>query len=64
MAGSFAWTAGCVAATQTAHTIEHVRVDYDHDHEAVVHSLEALQHPGQAYLIAHQRGDVKSRFES
>ena len=34
----------------------HVRVDYDHD--AVIAMLEALGHPGRAWLIAHQRGEV------
>lgn len=45
-----------VDATDTAHTVEHVRVDYDHD--AVIAMLEALGHPGRAWLIAHQRGEV------
>jgi hypothetical protein len=38
-----------------------VRVSYDH--AAVISSLEARRHPGRAYLSAHQRGDVKSRFQ-
>jgi predicted phosphodiesterase len=45
-----------VEATDHAHTVEHVRVDYDHD--AVVAMLEALGHPGRSWLIAHQRGQV------
>jgi predicted phosphodiesterase len=45
-----------VTADAAGHTIQHVRVAYDHD--AVVTALEALGHPGRAWLIAHQRGEV------
>jgi predicted phosphodiesterase len=48
-----------VEATDTSHTIEHRRVDYDHD--AVIAELEEINHPGRAYLISHQRGEVKPR---
>jgi hypothetical protein len=37
--------------------IEHRRVAYDRD--AVINALERLQHPGRAWLIAHQRGEVQ-----
>lgn len=43
-----------VDADQDGHTIQHVRVDYDHD--AVVAALEAQGHPGRPWLIAKQRG--------
>ncbi len=45
-----------VEGNNGAHTVEHVRVDYDHD--AVVTMLEALGHPGREWLIRHQRGEV------
>jgi predicted phosphodiesterase len=48
-----------VDATETGHTIEHRRVDYDHD--AVIAALEAINHPGRPWLIAHQRGEVLPR---
>ncbi len=48
-----------VEADENEHTIEHVRVAYSHD--TVVASLDALQHPGRTWLIAHQRGEVKPR---
>jgi predicted phosphodiesterase len=48
-----------VEASERRHTIEHVRVDYDHD--AVIAALEALAHPGRAWLIAHLRGEVAGR---
>ncbi|MGZ6994918.1 MAG: metallophosphoesterase family protein [Acidimicrobiia bacterium] len=48
-----------VDAWETAHTIEHIRVEYDH--EAVIASLEALNHPGRPWLIKHQRGEVAPR---
>ena len=38
----------------TGHTIEHVRVDYDHD--AVVGALEAQMHPARGWIGAKQRG--------
>lgn len=50
-----------VDADETGHTIEHARVDYDHD--AVVAALEVLLHPGRSWLIAHQRGKVKPRTD-
>ena len=53
---TFAASYVIVDATDTEHTIEQVRVDYDHD--AVVAMLEALRHPGRGWLIAHQRGEV------
>jgi predicted phosphodiesterase len=46
-----------VECDETRHTIEHVRVAYDHD--AVVAALEKLNHPGRDWLIAHQRGEVR-----
>jgi predicted phosphodiesterase len=45
-----------VEAAADGHTVEHVRVDYDH--AAVIDALEELNHPGRAWLIAHQRGEV------
>jgi predicted phosphodiesterase len=45
-----------IEGDRDGHTIEHVRVTYDHD--AVVDALEALGHPGRAWLVAHQRGLV------
>jgi hypothetical protein len=36
--------------------VEHRRVEYDRD--AVIDALERLRHPGRAWLIAHQRGEV------
>jgi predicted phosphodiesterase len=45
-----------VDADETGHTIEHRRVEYDHD--AVIAALEALAHPGRSWLIKHQRGEV------
>jgi predicted phosphodiesterase len=48
-----------VDADETGHAIEHVRVEYDHD--AVIESLERLNHPGRPWLIAHQRGEVHPR---
>lgn len=48
-----------VEATEAGHTIEHVRVDYDHD--AVITALEDRNHPGRPWLIAHQRGEVAPR---
>ncbi len=45
-----------VEGDELGHTIEHVRVEYDHD--AVIAALEDLNHPGRDRLIAHQRGEV------
>jgi predicted phosphodiesterase len=50
-----------IEATADGHTIEPVRVEYDHD--AVVASLETLKHPGRPWLIAHQRGEIR-KYES
>lgn len=48
-----------VEANETGHTIEHARVEYDHD--AVIAALDALNHPGRDWLIKHQRGEVHPR---
>jgi predicted phosphodiesterase len=48
-----------VEANAAGHTIEHARVEYDHD--AVITQLTALNHPGRDWLIKHQRGEVKPR---
>ena len=36
--------------------IEHRRVEYDR--EAVIASVEALNHPGRGYIVKHHRGEV------
>jgi hypothetical protein len=36
--------------------VQHRRVGYDR--EAVIRALERQNHPGKAWLIAHQRGEV------
>ena len=43
-----------VEADSDGHTIEHVRVDYDHD--AVIAALEAQLHPARAWIGGKQRG--------
>jgi predicted phosphodiesterase len=48
-----------VDATEDSHTIENVRVDYDHD--AAIAALEAVNHPGRQYLVAHLRGEIQPR---
>jgi predicted phosphodiesterase len=45
-----------VDADSEGHRVEHRRVAYDHD--AVIAALERVNHPGRAWLIAHQRGEV------
>ncbi len=46
-----------VHSDERGHTIEHVRVDYDH--EAVVAALEAQHHPGRPWIIGKQRGRAR-----
>ena len=45
-----------IHADETAHRVEHRRVAYDC--EAVIRSLERLNHPGRKWLISHHRGEV------
>ena len=45
-----------VDADAAGHRIRHARVAYDHD--SVIDALESVGHPGRAWLIAHQRGEV------
>jgi predicted phosphodiesterase len=46
-----------VEADARGHAIEHRRVAYDC--EAVISTLERLNHPGKRWLTAHHRGEVR-----
>jgi predicted phosphodiesterase len=46
-----------VDAERDGYEVRHRRVEYDH--EAVIEALERVNHPGRAWLIAHQRGEVE-----
>ncbi len=45
-------------ASEKGHTLEHRRVDYDH--QAVIEQLKRQKHPGAEYLGARYRGEISN----